>query len=213
MNRTLIQLTPPASEPVTLAEARQWCRVEADDDDSLISGLISAARSYVEMFTRRAILTQRWKLLVSSFPTDPSSLAPIAHWYATAWDGPLVLPRAPLAAVESIRFYSGGTLSTWDPASYVAVPGSPGRIRPVQSAWWPILDYRDDALQVTFRAGYGDAIADVPADVAEPARLAMRLLVSSWYANREAALTGLSALPIPYGVEAVLSPLLYGVYC
>jgi len=45
--------TPPA-EPVTLAQAKAWLRVESgDDEDALIAGLIAAARMRAEAHTGR----------------------------------------------------------------------------------------------------------------------------------------------------------------
>ena len=50
-----ILIAPPAAEPVTLAEARSWLRVDTTDEDGAIASLISAAREIVEMTTRRAL--------------------------------------------------------------------------------------------------------------------------------------------------------------
>ena len=38
-----ILIAPPAAEPVTLAEARTWLRVDVNDEDAAIGSLISAA--------------------------------------------------------------------------------------------------------------------------------------------------------------------------
>jgi uncharacterized phage protein (predicted DNA packaging) len=46
---------PSPSEPLSLTEAKQFLRVEHDADDELIAALISAARSAVELATRRTL--------------------------------------------------------------------------------------------------------------------------------------------------------------
>ena len=56
MTSTLI--APPGEEPVTLAEAKAWCRIDAADEDALLSALIAAARLQVESLTGRALVTQ-----------------------------------------------------------------------------------------------------------------------------------------------------------
>ena len=53
-----ILLVGPAVEPVTLAEAKSYLRVQHDDDDDVIAALIAGARVHVEAQTRRALITQ-----------------------------------------------------------------------------------------------------------------------------------------------------------
>lgn len=47
-------IAAPAIEPITLAEAKLFLRIEHDDEDTAIAALIAAARQHVEMATRRA---------------------------------------------------------------------------------------------------------------------------------------------------------------
>lgn len=60
MKVTLI--TPPASEPVTLLEAKLHLRVDTDMEDGLISALIITAREQVEHVTGQRLVTQTWTL-------------------------------------------------------------------------------------------------------------------------------------------------------
>jgi len=63
-----ILLAGPAAEPVTLAEAKQFLRVEHDDDDDIIAALIAGSRIHVETQTRRALITQSWRLTRDVWP-------------------------------------------------------------------------------------------------------------------------------------------------
>lgn len=54
-----IVLTPPTVEPVTLTDAKAYMRVDFSDDDTLITNLISRARSLCETITARAWAPQQ----------------------------------------------------------------------------------------------------------------------------------------------------------
>jgi hypothetical protein len=56
----------PGEEPVSLAEAKAFCRIDGTDEDALVSALIAAARLHVESITGRALLTQTWRLILQS---------------------------------------------------------------------------------------------------------------------------------------------------
>jgi hypothetical protein len=53
---------PPVGEPLMLAEAKLHLRVDLNDDDALITALISAARGQVEFLTGQRLMTQTWEL-------------------------------------------------------------------------------------------------------------------------------------------------------
>ena len=59
----------PASEPINLAEAKAWAKIEHDDDNALITDLISVARKYIEDFTNRCLFTQIWDLSLDKMPS------------------------------------------------------------------------------------------------------------------------------------------------
>ena len=65
-----ILLTPPAVEPLSLAEAKAFLRVETADDDSLIAALIAAGRIHVERQAGLALITQGWRLVLDCWPEN-----------------------------------------------------------------------------------------------------------------------------------------------
>ncbi len=65
---TSILIAGPGEEPVTLAEAKAWCRIDSTDDDALLAALITAARLQVESATGRALVTQSWRLTLRHAP-------------------------------------------------------------------------------------------------------------------------------------------------
>ena len=60
--------TAPSSEPITLAEAKLYLRVDTTADDALITALITAARETVERYTSRALVTQTITQVLDCFP-------------------------------------------------------------------------------------------------------------------------------------------------
>jgi len=61
-NRLLVRVTAPASEPLTLAEAKLYLRIDHTHEDTLLTDLIVAVRMIAENWLRRSLLAQSWKL-------------------------------------------------------------------------------------------------------------------------------------------------------
>ena len=57
-------VAPPEVEPVTLEEAKAHLRLEGDSDDDYVSALLTAARERVELFLRRALITQAFEYVL-----------------------------------------------------------------------------------------------------------------------------------------------------
>ncbi len=186
MNWTLS--TPPALEPVSLAEAKTHCRIDGSDDDDYLAGLITAARVYLEEVMRRAFLTQTWRASLDAWPDDSE----------------ITLPRAPLQSVISIVYKdsSGAQTTLAETDDYlVDTDSEPGRIVPAVNKNWPETAlYPINPIQITYIAGYGDAPENVPATI----RQAIRLLVGHWYENREATMSGATAREIPLAVDSLI---------
>lgn len=204
-----IQLvTAPTSEPVTLDEAKLHLRVDFDDDDTLITSLISAAREVVEGKIRRSVFTQTWCMTLDQFPYPTETLTkspsqrdnylfPSLYYSYYA----IELPRSQVTSVTSILFKNqDGSTVTYDPSNYaVDVSSDPARIVPVNGATWPYVDnYLPGSIAITFVAGLWDS-ATCPASIKQ----AMLLLLGHWYANREAVSAKVTT-PLPLAVDALL---------
>lgn len=161
----LTLMTPPTEEPVTLAEAKLYLRIDHDVEDGLLSALLVAAREYVEMYTRRQLVTATWELTLDTWP---ACIRP---------------PRPPLQAVTALTYLdSTATLQTLDPSAYqVDITVEPGRIVPAAGASWPALAPVPGAARVRYTAGFGAAAA-----VPETYKAAIKLLLGDLYEHREA---------------------------
>lgn len=173
--------TPPAGEPIDLADAKDHLRVDGDEDDSYISALITAARQHVEVGCHLAIMPQEWSLILPAFPA-----------------GYLPLSGGPYRAIDSVEYINpqGDTQALTD---YQVVLAPPARIAPNGS--WPVVANRLDAVTVRAQTGY-ENVAAVPA----PIKQAILLLVGHWYENREASVIGTTVAELPMAVESLLFP-------
>lgn len=59
-------ITPPASEPLTLAETKSFLRIEHDADDDAITRAIAAAREAAEQYLRAPLLPQTWEYTLAN---------------------------------------------------------------------------------------------------------------------------------------------------
>lgn len=180
----LTVIAPPATEPVSLAEAKMHCRVEHDAEDALISSLIQAARELVEETTGRALITRT------------------LEWRVDRWATLLYLPYPPAISVVQISYTdAAGATATLPSTAYVLRTGvTPAYIR-LDAAQRPAVELaRDGAIAIRYQAGYG-AAENVPMAF----RQAILLLVGHWHLNREAA-SSANQSELPLAVSALLAP-------
>jgi uncharacterized phiE125 gp8 family phage protein len=177
-------LTAPAVEPLSLAEAKAFLRVETSDDDDVITALIAGSRIHVEAQTRRALITQSWRLSFDAWPDD----------------GRLTVLPAPLQAIAAARVYdSDNVAQALDIVAFVLDQGASALI----FAPWalPAPGRLAAGIELDVTVGFGDAAVDVP----EPLRQAIHLLVAHWYENRGLVAAGTtSALPSTFA--ALIAP-------
>ncbi|MFY8039105.1 MAG: head-tail connector protein [Bosea sp. (in: a-proteobacteria)] len=179
-----ILIMPPAAEPVTLAEAKLYLRTAGPDEDDLVIALIRAARQLVEATSNRLLVSQTWRLVCEAWPTG----------------GVLRLPLSPVIAIAAAR-----VLATQGPP--VAVDA--GALRLDQGSDPPLLrvvgllpapQRPHGGIEIDLIAGHG-----APADVPEPFRQAMLMLVARWSENRGDA-TGHGDARLPADVLALIAP-------
>ena len=199
--RSLTRQTAPAVEPVTLAEAKAHLRVDTSDDDALIQNLVQSAREWCEQYLDRTLVHTQWVMRFDKFPD--SGIEPVE------------LPRPPMvtsgtATAVTLTFTTEpGATSTYSTAEYrVDRHATPGTVLPIYGSTWTPHRQDDNAISVTWWAGYGPTGASVPAAI----RHAMLMLIAFWYENRSAVLVGSISKPLEYAVESLLSSQKWGSY-
>ena len=82
----LTLVTPPATEPVSLEEAKAQLRVMHTSEDTLISRLISAATRHIERIVDLSLTTRTYRLTLDAFSDY------------------IELPRGPVQSVTSVQY-------------------------------------------------------------------------------------------------------------
>jgi len=88
------------------------------------------------------------------------------------------IPRWPLQSITSCTVYDEDSNSTAVVVSSVFdvdTQSLPGRLSLQSGATWPVALRANNAIEIVYVAGYGDAAADVPADL----RRAVKQLASA----------------------------------
>lgn len=176
MSLKLISIS--GAEPVTLAEAKTVCRVDADitAEDALITMLIKAARSEAEQQLGRALVTAQYERALDAFPAGGIELA---------W--PTV------SAINSVQYVDAtGTLQTLGGSAYTLDNRElPGWCMPAYGTDWPATLDTAGAVRVTFTVGWGEG--SVPEDV----RAWVQMRVATLYKFREQVAAGVSISELP----------------
>lgn len=176
-------LAGPAEEPVSLAEAKAFLKVDDAAEDGLIATLIGAARLHVEGVTGKALLAQSWRVVLDDWPES----------------GVVKLPVSPLRSVTAITATddNGGSHEI----GLAQFSSEPDRLFvPRVVVGMPILQERG-GIEIDYVAGFGSEPADVPADL----RQALLGLVAHWYEHRDAVIVAGSGAVVPSGFDRMIS--------
>jgi uncharacterized phiE125 gp8 family phage protein len=184
------QVTAPATGPVTLAEMKEWLRVDHSLEDGRIQGAMDAAVLWCEDQAERAFVKRRVRAVLDEFPADGGAIE-------------LPIPRA--IEVYFVKYNDeAGAEQTLAPLTYILDDVSePGLLCLAPSQVWPTVQVgRVNAVRVEYEAGYGDA-----AQVDPRAKQAVQLLAAHWYENREAVITGTIQAELDLSLRALLTQL------
>lgn len=154
MKYGLTVTTAPTLEPVSLEEAKLFCRIDSPDFDGVLKREITAARQRFERVTGRAVVTQTWRLTLDRFPDGCQS--PVT-------DGvQFVLPGGRVASVTSITYVdTAEATQTVSSSDYrVDTDQIPCRIEPAYGEDWPVALEITGSVKVLYVVGV--AVTAVP---------------------------------------------------
>ena len=153
-------VTPATELAVSVLEMKNHLRETSSSLDNLIEGYIKAATQLFEQRTNQAVMTQTWRLTLAY-----DEVVERVEIY-----------KYPILGFSSITYYDADNVSqslTNSQGDYISyVDGRPGTLIFDDP---PTTYERDDAMTVTFLAGY----STVPEDI----KLAIKMLVWRMYVH------------------------------
>lgn len=168
-------INQPATEPITLAEAKTHLRVTAADEDTYIASLITMAREVFEAKTGQAMIAQTWRKTLDSFPSA------------------IELPVTPVQSITSVKYLdTNNNLQTLNPANYTLDNASDYKsawVLPAYGYDWPDTSGAINAVQVDYVAGF--------TAIPQAYKHWMLVVIAHFYRNRESA-TELNLQPLAH---------------
>lgn len=155
----------PTESPVLLRELKDSARIDGEDEDDLIDGLIASAAKTVEEMCGRSLMPQTWDLKL----------------YGVTGDEKVRLKSAPVSSISAISYQDEtDTTQTMDTANfYLFADDDRAYVQPKAGTSWPTTFDRPDALTISYVAGYASRDA-----VPEELKQAVILLATHWYEHR-----------------------------
>lgn len=196
----------PEVEPLTLAEAKEQCQVDADltEQDANLRRYIRAARELAESYTRRSFVEQTWRLTAWRWPVDMIE-------GELVYDDGIVLRNGPVIAIDSISYLNDSGERIYMAAADYRLDDAdePARLYPAYNETWITPRYTQGSVEIIYRAGYPSAGSPADAEnVPAIAKQAMAMLIAHWFNNaRETSIVGPMISDAPMGFYTTLDPL------
>lgn len=143
MSNPIVVTSAPQGELLSLDEAKRHLRLYSSDLDAEVTAQLRAVRDYCERFAARTLRASTTRTLK------------LAGW----WGCELRLPYPPILTVSSVTYYDTANASQTLASSnyYVEISTDHGgSIDWKFDATIPSLYTRDDAVTITYTAGYAD---------------------------------------------------------
>lgn len=149
---TLNTITAPTIEPITQDELKDALRIDGNDDDLRLKGLIVAARNWAENYLDLRLMNQVVELTLDRFPADKFSL--------DVW---------PIQSVDSVKYDNTASPSVEttlvENTDYrVDIVNIEGRMQSIGG--WPSVYNKFNSVRIRMTVGYATQAA-IPQGIKE----------------------------------------------
>lgn len=165
---------------VSLDDAKEFLRVDHDDEDTTITALLDAAVAWVEDYTSR------------SFSSSSLAIFSLGFWRKAS------LAFGPVSSIVSVTYKdtSGASQTLSTDKYYYETLGNNNSV---------MIYFHDVPNLEEYNAHPITVNAVVGASASSRVKHAVKMLVAHWYENRRAVVTGTITAEVPIAVEALLS--------
>jgi hypothetical protein len=190
-------------DPVSLATAKLAQKIDASDEDVLLTGFLRAAVGQVEAATAKNLSPKIVTQTIDGFPGSGAATNRCSPYAGNAGSNQqaIRLWSGPVTSILSVKYDdASGVEQTL--SSFRLVEGANAKLLPAYGATWPVTAEGPSTVRITLVAGYDVGL--LPPEL----ELATILLFGHFNANREAVVAGSAAqaAELPLGVEALIAP-------
>lgn len=183
-------IAPPTYEPLTTEQAKTYMRLDYPEEDSLISQLISDARSYAETVMHRALVPQTIQTINTLERPEGGELSgPIQRgpsWYqyeeqlgANPFGSAMFYFDLPMPPTTSITLIEG-RVTVWDPwVTWTGITTLDPTPEPARLYFQVPATYNQ--WRFTYPSGYDGVTRFLPPDM----RQVLLEMVAFWFDHRE----------------------------
>jgi hypothetical protein len=184
-NRKSAYVTASNDSPaISTADMKTFLRVDNSDDDAVIATYVATATEAVKQYLRLAVLTETFVMKADGFALAGAddrllSLGPGVHTasvpYVLGGGETFDVAFPPLQSVTSVETFDRSNASTTFSNTKYEVDLQSGRIYLNEGETWPTDLRAQDAVKITYVAGYGSG------SIPEPILQAIRSYVEQLY--------------------------------
>jgi hypothetical protein len=175
-------VTPPATEPVSLADAKQFLRVSHKHDDGMITAQIKAARTLCENTARMSFIEQTWQADYRLPHVDYDAAYHInqKNFDPDRINTGIAFRRGPVKEVKEVKVYLTADAQVAAPDGSWKFDETRQYLQWVRDKFRPVID-TNDFITIQYKAGL--SVSDFAAKYAD-INEAIKICVAAMYDQR-----------------------------
>ena len=176
--------TEPSHYPLDIKDVKDYLRLDEDEDELYVRGLVGSATEYVQEYTGRSLINRTITLALDGAGEIE---LPLKEGWHNGADIPrmndrISLPFGTVQSITAIKYYDkNDNENTFDSSNYYLDNFSqPAKVVLRDGSSWPSSLRDANGLQVVYVSGFGSNPRQVP----EQIRLAMMQYIAFMYEHR-----------------------------